>query len=147
MLPSFAIQACRIDFVHRIYIWFSFYCACASFKHKSMTMDMGVKILILTFIYSLMFILVRNRRRWRGCRGHTCTGWSRWSKVGMKNMKTIPVLIIINIRIKSGRKLISEDEEEIMKRQRKGRVEEDEVIEHSYKKKQWKICKLTRVTV
>ena len=51
-------------------------------------------------------------------------------------MKTIPVLIIINIRIKSGRKLISEDEEEIMKRQRKGRVEEDEVIEHSYKKKQ-----------
>ena len=36
MLPKFAIQACRIDFVHRIYFWFSFYCACASFKRKLM---------------------------------------------------------------------------------------------------------------
>ena len=59
-------------------------------------------------------------------------------------MKTIPVIIIT---IKNERKLISEDEEEIMKRQRKGRVEEDEAIEHSYKKKLWKICKLTIVTV
>ena len=42
---------------------------------------------------------------------------------------------------------MSEDEEEIMKRQRKERVEEDEVIEHSYKKKLWKIYKLTVVTV
>ena len=33
---NFAIQACRIDFVHRIYFWFSFYCACPSFKHTLM---------------------------------------------------------------------------------------------------------------
>ena len=36
MLPNFVIQACRIDFVYRIYFWFSFNCACASFKHKVM---------------------------------------------------------------------------------------------------------------
>ena len=62
----------------------------------------------------------------------------------MKNMKTIPVIIL---RIKNWRKLKSEYEEETMKRQRKGRVEEDVVIEHSYKKKLWKMCKLTIVTV
>ena len=36
-------------------------------------------------------------------------------------------------------KLISEDEKEIMKRQRKGGVEEDEVIEHIYKRSHEKI--------
>ena len=33
--PISAVQACRIEFSHRIYFWFSFYCACTSFKHKS----------------------------------------------------------------------------------------------------------------
>ena len=45
----------------------------------------------------------------------------------MKNTKTIPVLINIAIGIKNYRKLISESEEETMKRQRKGR--EDKVVE------------------
>ena len=49
-------------------------------------------------------------------------------------MKTIPVLINISIRLKNWRKLISEHEEETMKRQRKRRVDEDEVVENCCKK-------------
>ena len=40
MLPNFAIQAYRIDFVHRIYFWFSFYCACASFKQINVSIHL-----------------------------------------------------------------------------------------------------------
>ena len=38
LLPSFAIKACKIDFVYSIYFWFSFsfYCARTSFNHKLM---------------------------------------------------------------------------------------------------------------
>ena len=36
LLPNFAMQSCRIDFVHIIYFWFPFYCTCASSKHELM---------------------------------------------------------------------------------------------------------------
>ena len=47
----------------------------------------------------------------------------------------IPVLIHISLGIKNRRKVISEDVEETMKKQRNGRLEEDEVVEQIQKKK------------